>query len=102
MIVASDDVAGHRTTRAGEHVCAVEAAPQCVEFGNALESWVDCDERGIQRTDRAADEQIGPDAGVVERANRADLNGAERAATGQHECLAEAGRSATIATAPQQ
>jgi hypothetical protein len=65
-------------------VVAAQSAPDPRELGDALGSGSAGEERGVERADGGADEQVGDDVAVRKSEQHPDLNRAEAAAAGQH------------------
>jgi hypothetical protein len=79
-----------------EHEPKGVAAPQVSEApGGPL--WIGGDEGTVHGANRGADDKVGADPGVGQRAQHADLVGAEQPAAAEYECdrhLAQANRGA--------
>ena len=81
----------HGSGGLSQHAVAVDlaalrrTAPQLDEAIHDRRRRVRRDESAIERTDRRANDEVGADVGLQERAQHADLDGAEQTATAEHE-----------------
>src|SRR3954462_11577146 len=64
-------------------------APDLLQLVDAFDGRVHCDEACVERADRAAHDDVGYDARLEQRLQRAPLRGAETAATGEDHGLAD-------------
>src|SRR3954453_9267177 len=110
MVGARREPAGDGEPAVREHCLAGHAAPELLQLVDACDRGVDGDEGRVERSHRAAHDDVGHDAGLEQRLQGAYLRRAETAATGEDDSLADLrgrpaggrGSGVTPSTPPQR